>query len=444
MVRMLIASVLALAPWSTAHSFLWADDIRLSEQFFSGHAYKVDLRVQVHGRMSVPTEKQQPARIVTIEGASTLVYDEKVLPAEDRETDRVIRTYRTVEIRRTVAGIDQEAGIREAVRRMVVLRSPRGKAPFSPDGPLTWGEIDVVRTDIFTPQLVAGVLPDRVVRVGETWSLNREAVRELTDLEKLDAGEFRAKYIGKVRPRDRELARIDLSGTVKGVDDMGPGRHTIEGTAYFDPEAGILSYLSFKATHDLLDGKDQVVGRVEGRFVLQRTATRPPADLADAALVNIDLAPTPDNSQLLYDNTELGIRFLYPRRWRVAAVQGRQVTLDGPNGAGILLTVESTGSLPSVRQYLVETEGFLKEQKARVGTLSAPRRVTPGPRMLDRFGLDADIMDDAVRMEYAVVTQTEGGITVAARLPRRDAPALGSDLERILAQLAVTKTIPAK
>src|SRR5690606_20915268 len=124
MVRMLIASVLALAPWSTAHSFLWADDIRLSEQFFSGHAYKVDLRVQVHGRMSVPTEKQQPARIVTIEGASTLVYDEKVLPAEDRETDRIIRTYRTVEIRRTVAGIDQEAGIREAVRRMVVLRSP--------------------------------------------------------------------------------------------------------------------------------------------------------------------------------------------------------------------------------------------------------------------------------------------------------------------------------
>ena len=42
---------------------------------------------------------------------------------------------------------------------MVVIKAGERKAPFSPDGPLTWGEIDVVRTDVFNPALVPGLLP---------------------------------------------------------------------------------------------------------------------------------------------------------------------------------------------------------------------------------------------------------------------------------------------
>ena len=51
-------------------------------------------------------------------------------------------------------------------RRHPPVGSPDGRhqvrgppRPFSPDGPLTWGEIDVVRTDVFNPAAIPGLLP---------------------------------------------------------------------------------------------------------------------------------------------------------------------------------------------------------------------------------------------------------------------------------------------
>jgi hypothetical protein len=423
--------------------------VTLKEVFLPDKKYTIELKVEISGRMVVPDntkdpKKDAPPRIVTVTGKSTLKYDERVLPPDDVDTDKVIRSYRLIEIKRTIGDRDQEANIRNGVRRMVVLRSAKGKAPFSPDGPLTWGEIDVIRTDIFCPALIPSLLPNKPVRPGESWPVSADGIRELTDLERVTAGGLTMKFIGIVRLQNRDYARLELTGTVKGVDDMGPGQHTIDGTGYFDVAAGALTYLSLKATRDLLDGTGKVVGRIDGRFTLARTLNVDPPDLSDAALRTIDLSPTPDNSQLLYDNPDLGVRFLYPRRWRVGAVQGRQVTLDGPNGAGILLTVEPMNRLPAVDAYRAESEEFLRQQKATISNISPSQRVADRPLQLDRFGLDAEIAGEAVRMEYAVLTQAEGGVTIAARLPKADAAALTADVDRVLRKLMVTKRIEGK
>ena len=75
---------------------------------------------------------------------------------------------------------------------------------------------------------------------------------------------------------------------------------------------------------------------------------------------------TPENTLLLYDNEELGVRFLYPRGWRVGAVQGKQLTLDHARGGGLLITVEPSAKIPSADDYLKETLGVLEKQKATV------------------------------------------------------------------------------
>ena len=46
-------------------------------------------------------------------------------------------------------------------------------------------------------------------------------------------------FAGVVRINNREYARLECAGSVKGVDDVGPGKHTLDGTAYFDLEAGL-------------------------------------------------------------------------------------------------------------------------------------------------------------------------------------------------------------
>jgi hypothetical protein len=60
---------------------------------------------------------------------------------------------------------------------------------------------------------------------------------------------------------------------------------------------------------------------------------------------------------------------------------------------------------------------------------------------LDRFGLDATFGKDAVRLEYAVLRQADGGATAAARVPAADAVALRSEVERVFRSIAVTKKI---
>ena len=123
--------------------------------------------------------------------------------------------------------------MRPAVRRLVVMRENGTKAPFSPDGPLTWGEIDLVRTDVFTPAL-AGMLPDHAVRVGDRWNVAADAVRELTDMEHIDEGKIECR-LEEVSAKDgRRQARVTFTGTVRGGNEDGPNRQQLDGWYLFD------------------------------------------------------------------------------------------------------------------------------------------------------------------------------------------------------------------
>ena len=415
-----------------------ADDAHsLAEKFEPGTVYRVEQKTELSGRLTLA--KDGKAETVILSGRGSVVYDERVLSSDESDAQKVVRQYRTFEVARNVGGREQAADLRPAVRRLVVLRSAKGKSPFSPDGPLLWGEIDAVRTDPFVSVLVPALLPMKPVAVHGTWPVAADAVGELTDLEKVTAGGFTMKLVGIVTLNGRRQARLSLAGAIRGIDDNGPCKHSLDGTAYFDLAENRLVYLSLKGTHELLDGSGKTTGTIEGRFTMTRTAVKESKELSDVALKDVELKPTPENSALLYDNRDLGVRFLHSRRWRVGAVQGRQVTLDGPNGAGILLTIETAKGLPSSAEFMRESTAFLQKSSRNVTVTQRVTRIANDPA-LDRFALTATANDEAIRMEYAVLANADGsGGTVAARLPDADAKELGKDVDRLLKTLAVGK-----
>ena len=415
--------------------------IALAERFDTSEPYRVELKVRLAGRLALPVEPGKPPQVLPVIGASTLTYDERPLP-RDGEAARVVRSYREVEFVRTLDGREQKAEVRPAVRRMVVLRSEKGKkAPFSPDGPLTWSEIDAVRTDIFSPALVAGLLPAKAVRPGDRWPATPAAMSELTDHETVEEGGLTVEYLSAVQLNGKSYAKLGISGTVKGATQDGPSKQTLEGLAYFDIEANRLTYLNLKGTHELLSAEGKVTGRIDGTFVMTRGPAGKTDDLSDAVLRTLELRPGGENTLLLYDNPDLGVKFLYPRRWRAGLVQGRQLTVDESGGGGLLLTIEPPATLPGIDDYFHETKNFLKQQQWAVLATDAPRRVADKPAKLDRFGFDADVKKEKVRLEYAVVSQPEGGVTAAARLPWNEREELGRDLERILRSVVVTRRV---
>jgi hypothetical protein len=318
------------------------------------------------------------------------------------------------------------------------LRRGSTEVPFSPDGPLTWGEIDLVRTDVFTPAL-AGLLPDRPVRPGERWTASQAAVQELTDMERIDEGRVECRLEQVTTLERRRHARVAFAGTVRGTNEDGPGRQQLEGYFFFDLESNHLGYLYLNGRHSLLDKDGKEVGRVEGRFVLTRQVVTRIAELSEEALRGVSLEPNADNTLLLYDHADLGVRFLYPRRWRVAGVRGSQVTLDGADGSGLLITVDPPARVPTGAQFLAESRGWLEKQKARLLRTEAPEQVQ-GPA-LEHFALEADMGGQKFLMDYYVARQAAGGATLAARLLPADLAALRKEVERIARSLAITRPV---
>lgn len=416
-----------------------ADDaVRLAEQFSPGTQYHVSVRVDLAGTLTLPAEKGQPApRPLALNGDSAIEYDERVLAlSNDGAVQKTARLCRRTDFRRTIGGQSQETNLRAAVRRLVILRRDHTEVPFSPDGPLTWGEIDLIRTDVFTPALT-GLLTDRAVRPGDRWTATEAAVRELTDMERIDEGKVECRLEQVTVAEGRRRARVALAGTVRGLNEDGPNRQSLEGYFYFDLESNHLSYLFLKGAHSMLDKDGREVGRVDGRFVMTSRAGTSCPELSDEGLRGVALEPDADNTLLLYDNPDTGVRFLYPRRWRLSAVRGNQITLDGADGSGLLLTVDPPGRSPAGAQFLAESRDWLVKQRARLVREEPVRQVRADP-VLEGFGLEAELGGQKFLMDYYVTRQRAGGATLAARLLLNDQGAARREAEKLARSITIS------
>jgi hypothetical protein len=358
------------------------------------------------------------------------------------KVSKTIRVYQRLDFHRTLAGQPQELALRAGVRRLVILRRGHVEVPFSPDGPLTWGEIDAVRTDVFGPAL-AGLLPAVPVAVGERWTAATGAVRELTDLEKIDEGKLECRLERISTASGRRLARVTFTGSVQGVGEDGKVQHRLQGTYHFDLDGGFLSDLTLTGT-TLLPGPDgKEAGRIEGRFAMMRQPGTRSGRLTDAALKGVKVEPDGENTLLLYDNADLGLRFLYSRRWRVAQVMGVQVALDASDGSGLLITIDPVERVPSSAAFLTETRGWLEKQKAKGLKVYAPRTLRASPP-LEGFAMEAEMRGQKVWMDYYVTRQSGGGATLAGRLMPADLANLRKEVDRIAHSVVITKRIAGK
>jgi hypothetical protein len=430
--------VLAMSPLAQAE-----EPIRLVESFPAGTQYHVSCRVNVKGTLVPEPEKgKAQTKPLDLVGESAIEYDEGVLTAASNgSVEKTIRIYRRIDFERKIGGREQKQTIRPSVRRLVLLRHQHTEVPFSPDGPLMWGEIDLVRTDVFTPALV-GLLPANPVRNGDRWTASTAAVQELTDMERIEEGQLTCKLeeIAALSPdgSSRRHARISFTGTIRGVNEDGPNRQQLDGSLYFDLESNHLSYLTLKGVHTLLDKDGKDIGKIEGRFVLTRQTQQRSPDLSVDALKGLTLEPNADNTLVLYDNPQVGLRFLHPRRWRIGSENGPQIALDAADGSGLLLTVDPPERVPTTAQLLKESREFLTKQKAKVLSEEPAKALRSDNGQMERFSLEVEASGQKVLLDYIVIRQKPAGVTLAARLLPADLPALRAEVERIARSVVLT------
>ncbi len=422
----------------SAESARAEEPIRLKEDFPPGYQYHVSGRTELSGQMTLsPQKDQKEPKLLPLTGESALEYDERILKADkEGQVDKTLRVYRGLALHRKVGDQPQEASLRPEVRRLVVLRHKGIEVPFSPDGPLTPPEIDLIRTDIFTPAF-SGLLPDKAVKAGDRWKASQAAVQELTDMVKIKEGELECRLDKLMTVEKRRIARVDLSGAIRGLTEDGPNQQKLTGYFDFDLDSNYVSYFYLKGVHLLLDKDGKEAGKLEGRLILTRQVNTRCKELTDDAIKSVRQEPDTDLMLLLYDNPDQGVRFLYPRRWHVAEDNEKQITMDGPDGSGLRLTFDSPSRVPNAKQFLKESRDWFTDQKAKVLRVEDPERVQSKPTELDRFGLEVEIKEQKVLMAYYVTRQAQGGATLAARLTREDLAEVRKEVETIAKSLVL-------
>ena len=433
---LILVTLMAVTPLA------WGGEpVRLAEKATVGNGYRVVSASIIAGELLAPVAKDKPPERIKIAGKSSIDYIERILPVDAKEADfKSLRIYDKIEFRKTAGDRTDETTLRPSVRRLVMMKRGSSKAPFSPDGPLKWGEIDLLRTDVIVPGL-AGLLPNKEVRPGDTWRASPAAVAELTDLEKIDRGDLDCTLDRIIISGPRKIASVTFFGTLNGVNEDGPTRQKLSGRLFVDLTAQCITYLKVEGEHYLLDADGKDAGKITGTFELTRTPIVDHPALADAALKGLALTPNADNSRLLYDSAETGVRFVHDRNWRLVRSTGRQITLDESDGAGLLITLDTAEAVPTAARYLHEALKELQERGGKVIDRKAPEQVAEG---IDRFTLDAQVGKEKITMVYFVIRQEKGAATLAARIPDAYREARLKELDRLARSFKVTRRLDGK
>src|SRR5215210_5187566 len=138
-----LLTLLAAARFSVAE-----DGIRLADKSGPGTEFRVISSSAITGELLTPVAKDKPPERIKIAGRSSIDYVERVLPVDAKDADfKGLRVYETIAFRKTAGDRTDEMTLRPAVRRLVFMKKGPHKVPFSPDAPLMFAEIELVRTD---------------------------------------------------------------------------------------------------------------------------------------------------------------------------------------------------------------------------------------------------------------------------------------------------------
>lgn len=415
--------------------------VLLAETFGKNHRYSVQCQVEISGSLAVPGGASAERKTLKVSGKSSIRYDERILQLNAQgRVERTVRYYRQLQFDRKVGDDDQQSKLRPQVARLVILRHNQYEVPFCPTGPLTWGEIELVRTDVFAPAL-AGLFPAKAVAVGTRWRPEESALQELTDLEKIEKSDCTCRLEKITTLLGRRTAHIQFDGSVHGIGEDGKATHELRGSCYVDLDARFLSYLYVKGTHHLLDKSGKPTGKIEGTFVMTRAPSPQTVEIDDPALRGLTLEPDAENSRLLFEHPQVGVRFLYPRNWRVAGFNGKQIGIDEKRGSGVLLTLAPAAATPTGAQFFQESAQFLDKQKARVFRFDRPRAMAGG---WETFGFDAEIARQRVLLSYFTLRRGNLGATLTARILPTDSANTLRDVEKMAQSLELREVKNAR
>ncbi len=271
---------------------------------------RVEVVVEAAGQLTFREKEELKSLPTSV--AARLAYEEKRLAASADGAQRSARTYRTAEAKIQVDKTAQEPKL-AAERNLLIVESTEAQPLlFSPLGPLTTDELELLQVP-FNSLLVDGLLPNRAVSIGDTWTHDAALLTSLLNLDAVNGSDVSSKLV----EISEDSARIEFQGSVQGALGGVATDFELTGRYKFDLNTKRVAWLAA-----LLKEK-RSIGHVEPgvtattRVQMLITPTAEPEDLHAANLRDLPLDPQPELVRLSYASVPGKFRLEHDRRWHV-------------------------------------------------------------------------------------------------------------------------------
>ena len=296
--------------------------VTLGEAPAPGECFKYAVEFDLAGKLFVTQEGAKES--IRLEAKAKHAFSERTLTAADGLPGRSARHYELAGASAVVGGEKVDRALHPDRALVVAARGSDGTFCFSPAGPLTRDELDLV-TEHFNPQCLAGLLPNKAVNVGDAWAVGPAAAQAACGFD----GLVKNALTGKLTAAADGTATFTIEGTTEGIEHGAKVTLTVSATGTFDVAAKRVTALTWKQKDDREQGPVAPASQVEVTVILKREPLAAlPKELADAALAAVPKGDIPAALALLkHTDPKNRYELVYPRDWHITGQTDQHLIL---------------------------------------------------------------------------------------------------------------------
>jgi hypothetical protein len=320
------------------------------------------LLVEVEGKLKLNGDSKE-VKHVPLKASGELLYFERVLPGTKKEAaPRLIRNYQSAQAKIRLHESEITNELRPERRLIGVQLSGEGSTFFSPSGPLTREELELVSVP-GGGLVLDSLLPDRAVKIGDNWPLSDINVARLLDLDSVSQHDV----TGTLDSAKENVAIISLAGKVTGSIDGVSSDVELKGKLNYDLKQRTITWLTLAYKENRAIGHSQPGFEVMTTVRMVAAPTQPVAALSDKALANLPLEASGGQTLVEMESDSGGFHLTHDRRWTVI-LERPDLTVLRLVDRGDLVSQCNISPLPVLAKgEQLSMEGFQTEVKRVLG-----------------------------------------------------------------------------
>jgi hypothetical protein len=323
---------------------------------------QVRVVVEVEGKLRVNLDGKA-VQHVPMKATAELQYVERTLAAGKAGSGgRAVRHYEKAEAQIRLRETDLTNSLRPE-RRIIVLDAQAAEpTQFSPLGPLTREELELIEVPASAISLTA-LLPEQPLAIGGEWKLSDKIISRLFNLEAVS----QQTVAGKLDSVKDGIAIASLEGTVAGAIGGVSSDLEMKGKLNFDLKRRAVTWLTLAIQEKRAIGHTQPGFEVVTRLRMVAAPSSAAPEVSDQSLTGLPTTAASGQSLIELTSEKGGFQLAHDRRWGVM-VERHDATMLRLVDRGDLIAQCNISPLPAFTKGEVLTlEGFQNDVKQALG-----------------------------------------------------------------------------